>query len=129
MGRERKKKVGRETGDGGVKTKPENPLPKIELGVVCAQMVRCGKPNCKCSRGELHGPYFYHFARVNGVLIKRYIKAKDVLRVRAACAARREQERLYREAHRINTRQLMKAIEQLREGEKLLLQFLETHDG
>jgi hypothetical protein len=50
-------------------------------------MIRCGKKNCKCARGELHGPYFYHFVRVDGVLVKRYIKANDVAAMSAACGA------------------------------------------
>lgn len=29
-------------------------------GYIGSQMVKCGKPKCKCSRGELHGPYFYY---------------------------------------------------------------------
>ena len=35
---------------------------KLE-GVVIRQMVRCGKPNCECARGELHGPYHYRYWR------------------------------------------------------------------
>ena len=26
-----------------------------------SEMVRCGKKGCKCSRGELHGPYWYAY--------------------------------------------------------------------
>lgn len=117
------------TGVRGTRTKPENPLPKSAPGAVCAQMVRCGKPNCKCARGELHGPYYYHFERANGVLVKRYVKAKDAPRVRAACDARRERERGHRKALQLSIRQLMKTVRQLREGEKLLLDFLEGHHG
>lgn len=29
-------------------------------GYITSQMVKCGKDRCKCSRGELHGPYFYY---------------------------------------------------------------------
>jgi len=30
--------------------------------------IHCGKGNCKCARGKLHGPYWYSYARgVNGV--------------------------------------------------------------
>jgi hypothetical protein len=68
-------------------------LPKTLPGVVCQQWVRCGRPNCRCARGELHGPYAYHFTRENGRLRKRYVKPADVARVRAACQARRDQRR------------------------------------
>jgi hypothetical protein len=112
-----------------MKNKTGNLLPKTLPGTVCAQMIRCGKPNCKCARGELHGPYFYHFTRVNGSLTKRYIKAIEVSHIRAACSARRKEERQRREVNRINIRQLVKAISQLREGENLLQQFLEMRNG
>jgi hypothetical protein len=26
-------------------------------GYLRSQYMRCGKPNCKCARGQLHGPY------------------------------------------------------------------------
>ena len=38
-------------------------LPKTLPGAVCAQWVRCCRPNCRCARGHLHGPYFYRFWR------------------------------------------------------------------
>ena len=28
-------------------------------GALIAEYKRCGKPNCRCARGELHGPYYY----------------------------------------------------------------------
>jgi hypothetical protein len=37
-------------------------LPAVEeplRGVVLTQGRRCGKPGCRCARGELHGPYTY----------------------------------------------------------------------
>lgn len=112
-----------------MKTELENPLPKTAPGVVCAQMVRCGKPNCKCVRGQLHGPYYYHFVRVNGVLVKRYVKAQDVAHMRAACQARQIEERRRKLVHRHDRRELMKLVEKLRESEKLLLQFLGGNHG
>ena len=59
-------------------------------GAVCAQWVRCGTATCKCARGELHGPYFYHFYREHGRLVKRYVKRADVEHIRAACDQRRQ---------------------------------------
>jgi hypothetical protein len=109
-----------------VKTKPENMLPKTLPGAVCVQMVRCGKANCKCARGELHGPYFYHFTRVQGTLIKRYVKAKDATLIRAACDARRRNERRSRLTHKINIRELIRLVEKLRETEKHLFQYIEV---
>jgi hypothetical protein len=68
-------------------------LPKTLPGVVCRQWVRCGRPNCRCARGELHGPYHYHFVRANGRLRKRYVQPDEVERVRAACQARQREQR------------------------------------
>jgi len=112
-----------------MRTKQQNPLPKTAPGTVCAQMVRCGKQTCKCARGELHGPYFYHFVRVDGVLVKRYIKAKDVAVMSAACEERRRHERCGRLMLKMNFRALVKAVEQLRGYEKQLLQFTEVSNG
>jgi hypothetical protein len=53
-------------------------------------MVRCGRPNCRCARGSLHGPYFYRFWREGGRLRKEYVPRPDVERVRAQCQARRQ---------------------------------------
>ncbi len=92
----------------------------MSAGAVCAQMVRCGKPKCKCARGELHGPYFYHFARARNTLVKRYIKTKEVDDIRAACNARRQEGRRQRLANQVNIRELKNAIEQLRVTERNL---------
>lgn len=79
-----------------MKTKTENLLPKILPGTVHEQYVRCGKANCKCSRGELHGAYFYHFIRINGKLTKRYLKADEVETIRLSCLNRQINEKHYR---------------------------------
>lgn len=73
-------------------------LPKISPrevavadGAICPQMVRCGKPNCKCARGELHGPYFYRFTRDKyGRLHKQYVRRSEVAAWRELCERRRE---------------------------------------
>jgi len=68
-------------------------LPKTLRGVVCRQWVRCGRSNCRCASGQLHGPYAYHFGRVNGRLRKRYVRPAEVEKVEAACQARQRQRR------------------------------------
>jgi hypothetical protein len=112
-----------------MRTKQPKPLPKTAPGTVCAQMVRCGKQNCKCARGELHGPYFYHFVRVGGVLVKRYVKAKDVAAMRAACESRQQQNRRHRLMLKMNFHALVEAVEQLRGYENQLLQLAEVNNG
>lgn len=74
------------------RTETGKPLPKTLPGAVCAQWVRCGRPNCRCARGELHGPYWYRFYRSGGRLMKQYVRREDVEAVRAACDRRRREE-------------------------------------
>ena len=38
---------------------------------------KCGKPTCKCARGEPHGPYLVAYYRENGRLRKRYVGKAD----------------------------------------------------
>jgi hypothetical protein len=76
-----------------MKTKTQKVLPKTMPGTVHAQYIRCGKPNCKCVRGELHGAYYYHFVRIGGRLRKRYLKASEVEAVKSACLARQERHK------------------------------------
>ena len=71
-------------------------LPKIipdKLpGAVCEQYLRCHKVNCRCARGELHGPYWYRFWRdARGRQHKEYVRKGDLGAVRAACEAWREE--------------------------------------
>ena len=73
-------------------------LPKNLPGVVCPQWVRCGRANCRCARGQLHGPYHYRFWREGGRLRKQYVKPADLERVREACQARRREKDSLRSA-------------------------------
>jgi hypothetical protein len=78
-------------GAARVRTKTTESLPKTPLpGVVCQQWVRCGRPNCRCSRGHAHGPYFYRFWREGGRLRKVYVRPAELERVRERCQARRQ---------------------------------------
>jgi hypothetical protein len=64
--------------DGGEKMKPgpkkwgENRSYAIYY---IREGVKCGKPACKCTRGELHGPYWYSYqwSAASRRLIKKYI--------------------------------------------------------
>ena len=76
-----------------MKTNQSASLPKELPGAVCRQWVRCGTPNCRCARGQLHGPYFARFWRENGKVRKAYVKLSEVDQVRAACEARRRPKR------------------------------------
>jgi hypothetical protein len=77
------------------KTKNSKPFPKIPAdgmlnGAVCASYSRCSKPNCKCARGSLHGPYYHRYQWYEGRVIKEYIPLSQVEEVRAACARYRD---------------------------------------
>ena len=60
------------------------PLP----GTLRAELVRCGKPACRCAHGgERHGPYFYRRWREDGRQRRQYVRPADAERVSAALAA------------------------------------------
>src|SRR5690242_3392708 len=69
------------------KTANLDPLP----GSLHTAFVRCGKPTCRCARGQLHGPYWRHQWREGRHIRRRYVRQADVPRVQAALAAWREQ--------------------------------------
>ncbi|HEX8565179.1 MAG TPA: DUF6788 family protein [Pyrinomonadaceae bacterium] len=98
-----------------MKTKKENSLPKMLRGTVHQQFVRCGKKNCKCSRGELHGPYYYHFARISGRLQKRYIKPEELEQFQLACITRQAKQNEMREEAREPERLLREIKSDLRD--------------
>jgi len=82
-------------------------LPKILPGTVCVQWQRCGRKNCRCANGKLHGPYFSRFWREDGRLRKAYVKLSDVETVRKQCAARQQ--------HRLQLRKGLTDWRKLRE--------------
>jgi hypothetical protein len=86
---------------GSREMKVQKPLPKTEPppghGSVCERWVRCGKPGCRCARGELHGPYYALYWRAAGRLRKRCLRRDEAPIVRVACTARRERERKERQ--------------------------------
>jgi hypothetical protein len=59
------------------------PLP----GVLRAEWVRCGKPSCRCVRGERHGPYLFRRWRQNGRQRRQYVKPSEAEQVAEALAA------------------------------------------
>lgn len=54
-------------------------------GALVAERKRCGKKNCRCTRGHLHGPYYYRRWREwNGRQRKQYVPRDKVPQVRKA---------------------------------------------
>src|SRR4051794_13343529 len=78
-------------------------------GEVCTQHIRCGKPECRCNRGELHGPYFYLIWREGERVRKFYVKAADVDYVLSCCDVYRDYARAPRDT-RTNRRKLATGI-------------------
>jgi hypothetical protein len=63
-------------------------LPKIEpiRGSLQADWKKCGKPTCRCARGQRHGPYWSRRWREDGRQRRRYVRPADAERVRAGLA-------------------------------------------
>ena len=54
-------------------------------GCLIAELKSCGKPNCRCARGELHGPYYYRRWRdESGRQRKQYVPREKVEQTRGA---------------------------------------------
>jgi hypothetical protein len=59
------------------------PLP----GLLRAEHIRCGKPACRCARGELHGPYLYRRWREGGRQRRQYGRPAHLEQVRTGIEA------------------------------------------
>jgi hypothetical protein len=56
-----------------------NPFPKIEpAGSLHLEFKRCGKPNCRCNNGWLHGPYIFRRWRENGRQRRQHVSMKEL---------------------------------------------------
>jgi hypothetical protein len=65
---------------------------------------RCGKPNCRCREGHLHGPYHALHWRDGMIQRRRYVRAADVAAVRAILENRRAQRQRERLALALSLR-------------------------
>jgi len=57
-------------------------------GYVATVRIRCGKPNCRCTRGDRHVAY-YHVTYYSGVRSRKYVRRDQLPEVLAACEAHR----------------------------------------
>jgi hypothetical protein len=80
--------------------KSEDFARKIEplQGGLVREMIRCGRSNCKCACGSLHGPYYYRVWMVQGIRYKSYVKKADFDRIHAGIEAFRAQKREQQQA-------------------------------
>ena len=67
-------------------------LPKSEplAGSLHLEWRKCGNRECRCARGELHGPYAYRHWRENGRQRKAYVARDRVSEVMAGIERRRQ---------------------------------------
>jgi len=56
-------------------------LPKTAVGSLHLGFVKCGRPNCRCRNGLLHGPYLYRHWRENGRQRKAYVAMRRLMEV------------------------------------------------
>lgn len=78
-------------------------------GSVHTLKVRCGKPGCRCNRGDLHGPYHVRYWREGGKLRRQYLRADEVEDVRARCKRWRDARREIRQG-REDHKQMMRML-------------------
>jgi hypothetical protein len=84
-------------------------------GSVISEFKKCGKPNCKCQRGELHGPYYYRFYRVEGKLRREYVSKSRLQGVNEQIKAYRGFQRDVKAGNALRKR----AMKLLKEYERL----------
>jgi hypothetical protein len=93
----------------------------MQDGHVQRRRVRCGKPNCRCARGEYHVAH-YHVVKSDGVRCQRYIRQADVGAMRRACAeyrALQSELRAGRESYKAMLRRFRDAVSLLAGARKV----------
>ena len=70
-------------------TQTHNSAIKMLPGFIASVRIRCGKSNCRCSRGARHLAY-YHVTYSRGVRFRKYVRRAQLADVLAACEAHRE---------------------------------------
>lgn len=63
---------------------------------------RCGNPNCKCARGEKHGPFYLLTWSEGGKTQSRHIPREKAVQVEEMIANYRQAKRLLDELSRAN---------------------------
>ena len=101
-----------------METKSAKALPKtagqIMNGGIYSQRVRCGKLNCRCSRGAFHTA-FYFFMRRQGKLIKFYIRKSELIEFSSLVARATADRKEYRRVQNDNLKMLTNFRQQLHE--------------
>lgn len=83
------------------KAKNANLLPKKPVGSLHLEFKKCGRPNCRCGRGLLHGPYVYRHRRENGRQKKEYVPMRRLSEVALEMGRQRAEAVRPGEVHRV----------------------------
>ncbi len=75
----------------------------------------CNKGDCKCTRGELHGPFWYLSWSEAGRTRMYFVKAAGLLRVRAAATRYRRWRQMRAQLVKLH-RQILAALDALERG-------------
>jgi len=86
--------------------KSDDVLPKMAIGSLHLEFKRCGRPNCRCGRGLLHGPYVYRHRREDGRQKKEYVPIRRLSEV----ALEMEHQR----AEAIRPREIRRVLKELK---------------
>jgi len=80
-------------------------------GSIFERYVKCSRKGCKCSKGMLHGPYYYFSFLYKGKIIQVYIKKSKLKKVK-------EGIRNYERFQKLITEETIKNIKKIKKGGK-----------
>jgi hypothetical protein len=106
--------------------KKSEPLPSKILpgnGSLEIRRVKCGRANCKCAKGELHGPYTYVRTYSGGERWRKYIKNSEKQAIHAAVSSYK-QKRIEQCQARERNRDFVREIRQSNKEFRLMLQLI-----
>jgi hypothetical protein len=59
-------------------------LSDLSVGTIQPKLLTCGKPGCKCAKGEKHGPYQYlAYHKEDGSMEWIYIPKKELAQIKS----------------------------------------------
>jgi hypothetical protein len=94
-----------------------NPATKMNdllNGHIQKRRVKCGKPNCKCAKGEPHTAY-YRVWHTDGKRYQRFVRQSEVENVRRACESHRQLQIKLRQGRAEHKKLLVRIRELLKE--------------
>jgi len=62
----------------------------------------CGKVNCKCKKGKLHGPFLYIVGKEGDKRIFQYVKRKDIHTIEKTAGSYKRYQKTLAEIRKIN---------------------------